>query len=107
MATKSNPGKYDCYAKADMDEPIFTLRAKDPLASFFVAAWVAVMAGDLATAYSRMEDASIALSVSGKGCLPYTDEKSVEAQQCSKSMMIWSELKRIEKIRERLERPCE
>lgn len=29
MGTKNNPGKYDCYAKAEPDEPLFTLRGKD------------------------------------------------------------------------------
>jgi hypothetical protein len=29
MATKANPGAYDCYTKAADDEPIFTLRASE------------------------------------------------------------------------------
>lgn len=39
MATKQNPGKYDCYGKAAVDEPLFTLRAKDPLAPKLVRLW--------------------------------------------------------------------
>lgn len=39
MGTKNNPGKYDCYEKADPDEPIFVLRAKDPRASELVREW--------------------------------------------------------------------
>ena len=41
MGTKNNPGDYDCYAKADPDEPIFTLRANDPCAPATIRQWVA------------------------------------------------------------------
>lgn len=30
MGTKENPGKYDCYANALPDEPMFILLARDP-----------------------------------------------------------------------------
>ena len=39
MGTKNNPGKYDCYAKAEPDEPMFILLARDPLASILVDLW--------------------------------------------------------------------
>lgn len=39
MGTKNNPGKYDCYTKADPDEPLFVLRAKDPSAPSLVRLW--------------------------------------------------------------------
>lgn len=39
MGTKANPGKFDCYAKAEPDEPIFTLRAKDKHAPTLVWLW--------------------------------------------------------------------
>ena len=39
MGTKNNPGKYDCHAKAHPDEPIFTLRANDPIAPTAVRLW--------------------------------------------------------------------
>lgn len=39
MATKRNPGEFDCYAAADYDEPIFTLRAADPAAPMCVREW--------------------------------------------------------------------
>lgn len=29
MGTKNNPGKSDCYAKAEPDEPMFVLLARD------------------------------------------------------------------------------
>ena len=40
MGTKNNPGTYDCHRSADGDEPIFTLRAKDPLAPVLIRTWV-------------------------------------------------------------------
>ncbi len=39
MGTKLNPGSYDCYAKAQDDEPIFVLRANDPTAPFAIRKW--------------------------------------------------------------------
>lgn len=39
MGTKNNPGKYDCYTKADPDEPMFVLLARDPLAPMLVRLW--------------------------------------------------------------------
>lgn len=39
MGTKTNPGKFDCHAKAEADEPVFTLIGRDPSAGFMVRAW--------------------------------------------------------------------
>lgn len=39
MGTKENPGKYDCYANAKPDEPVFVLLGRDPVAPFMVALW--------------------------------------------------------------------
>lgn len=39
MATKSNPGKFDCYANAFHDEPMFVLLGRDPMAATLVRAW--------------------------------------------------------------------
>lgn len=37
--TKNNPGKYDCYANAEPDEPMFVLLARDRHAPALVALW--------------------------------------------------------------------
>lgn len=42
MGTKLKPGLYDCLAKAEPDEPVFVLRAKDPTAAALVWMWAAV-----------------------------------------------------------------
>ena len=39
MGTKLKPGKFDCYAKAAPDEPMFVLLARDPLAAILVRLW--------------------------------------------------------------------
>lgn len=42
MGTKNNPGKFDCYAHAAPDEPMFVLLGRDPCAPTIVAAWIAL-----------------------------------------------------------------
>lgn len=39
METKRNPSPFDCYDKADPDEPMFVLLGRDPLAGPLVALW--------------------------------------------------------------------
>jgi hypothetical protein len=39
MGTKNNPGKFDCYANAAPDEPMFVLLARDPMAPIVVRFW--------------------------------------------------------------------
>jgi len=67
MGTKSEPGAFDCYGKAAEDEPIFTLRANDPLASMIVHMW--------ADAYRTAGNVDPA--------------KLSEARECANSMIRW------------------
>ena len=39
MATKNNPGAFDCYAKAEPDEPMFILLGRDKHAASLVSLW--------------------------------------------------------------------
>lgn len=39
MATKNNPGKFDCYENAHPDEPMFVLLGRDPMAGVLVRIW--------------------------------------------------------------------
>ena len=39
MGTKNEPGDFDCYSKAENDEPIFVLLARDRLAPNVVRKW--------------------------------------------------------------------
>lgn len=40
MGTKNKPGQFDCYHKADPDEPVFVLLGRDPAACLAVLFWV-------------------------------------------------------------------
>jgi hypothetical protein len=44
MSTKNNPGKFNCYEKAEPDEPMFVLLGRDPVASFVVRYWAVLRA---------------------------------------------------------------
>lgn len=39
MGTKNNPGKFDCYANAEPDEPMFVLLGRDKHAPLLVKLW--------------------------------------------------------------------
>lgn len=39
MGTKKKPGRWDCYKAALPDEPIFVIRAQDPLSAEIVDEW--------------------------------------------------------------------
>jgi len=39
MGSRNNPGKFDCLAAAEPDEPTFTLLGRDPCAAATVAFW--------------------------------------------------------------------
>ncbi len=70
MGTKQDPGKYDAYMKAEMDEPMFVLLARDPLAHLLVEHWVR-----LRQAMDFSSD---------------TQEKMLEALECARQMREWA-----------------
>jgi hypothetical protein len=41
MGTKLEPGAFDCYHEAALDEPMFVLLARDPMAPAIVRRWAA------------------------------------------------------------------
>lgn len=66
MGTKNNPGKFDAYAKAEPDEPTFTLIARDPMAPALIRLWAAQR-------WQEHED----------------PEKVAEARECADAMEAW------------------
>jgi hypothetical protein len=75
MGTKNNPGKYDCYANAAPDEPMFVLLGRDPCAPILVQLWALIreeMGEDVAVVReaidcaAMMEVWALALGKSGK-----------------------------------------
>lgn len=67
MGTKNDPGRFDCYDRAEGDEPMFVLLARDPLAPDVVRTW--------ADAYEE------------RGGNP---EKVAEARACANEMERWT-----------------
>ena len=74
MATKNNPGEFDCYAAAHPDEPLFVLRSTDPLAPQLVREW--------AVLYTRDRGGIDALD-------ERQERKVTEALQCAREMEDW------------------
>lgn len=62
MGSKNNPGKFDCYANAEPDEPMFVLLGRDPTASIVVKFWhdlkqIMVEEGTSASSDAKLEEA--------------------------------------------------
>ena len=66
MGSKNNPGKFDCYANAEPDEPMFVLLGRDRHAPSLVWLWATLRELD-----------------------QETPEKVAEARQCVVDMMVW------------------
>ena len=64
MGTKIKPGKFDCYEKAEPDEPMFVLLARDKTAALVVELWM-------------LQQTEI------------DDEKLQEAKECAAAMRKW------------------
>ena len=68
MGTKQNPGKFDCYSRAEPDEPVFVLLGRDPVAHILVEDWASL-----------------------RERLGKTEPKVIEeARQCALSMFDWA-----------------
>jgi hypothetical protein len=67
MGTKNNPSKFDCYAKAEPDEPMFVLLGRDKHAPTLVWLWATLREFD-------GEDMA----------------KVVEARSCAAQMIAWA-----------------
>jgi hypothetical protein len=92
MATKNNPGKFDCYASAEPDEPIFVLLGRDRLAGHLVSIWSKIRMGD-------MEAAGVVfLDMLKKHAVAYgmepDVEKAQEAMECAQAMFKFSHERR-------------
>lgn len=73
MGSKINPGKFDCYANALPDEPMFVLLARDPYAPLLVSLWADLREKEI-----------------HDGTRPQSDFKMIdEAGECAESMKQW------------------
>ena len=91
--TKNNPSKFDCHVKAADDEPLFTLRAKDPIAPAMIEIWRQIRAGDrplaLEAVVKACADWDCEVYNDRRKNLPLNSEKSQEAKEVSASMYVW------------------
>jgi hypothetical protein len=79
VASKLHPGEFDCYAKAEPDEPLFTLLARDQDAATVVKLW----------AFLRKQQIEL-------GIRPESDRAQVsEAMRCATEMEIWHRAHRV------------
>lgn len=85
MGTKNEPGKYDCYAAAEPDEPVFVLRGSDPLAHMLVALWAS--AREINGPASPRQEPPEQVAARER-------EKVAEARACSARMRDWAQSKR-------------
>lgn len=84
MGTKNNPGKFDCYANAESDEPMFVLLGRDRLAGHLVSIWSKIRMGDMEAASVVFMDMLQKHAVA-YGMEPDVD-KAMEAMDCSLAM---------------------
>lgn len=81
MGTKRDPGKFDCYDKAEPDEPLFTLLARDPFAAVLVEQW------------AMMRDKARQERIEAKTISPADNleelRKIDEARACADAMREW------------------
>lgn len=86
MATKNNPGKFDCYANAAPDEPLFILRATDNLAPWIVRIWASAREKN----WTQLISAVYGLTVTARLKPTHNQEKINEALNCADEMSKFS-----------------
>lgn len=67
MGTKANPGECDCYARALLDEPLFTLLGRDRHAPALVRKWTVerydeILAGERSSNDLKVVQEALALA---------------------------------------------
>lgn len=50
MSSKNDPSQFDAYSKAEENEPVFTLLARDPIAPPLIEAWAYLRSGQIGAA---------------------------------------------------------
>jgi hypothetical protein len=83
MGTKQKPSPHDAYEKAEVDEPMFVLLARDPIAPLLVEEWARIR-----------RDGLISDAPATKAEQERTREKVAEAYECAEAMRMWRERNR-------------
>lgn len=85
MATKNNPGTFDCYGNAAPDEPLFTFRPTCEMSPLFVKLYAHLRAKELSAVYETLNTlVDIALRKS-----PPDPAKIAEAHALAAQMEAW------------------
>lgn len=103
MATKNNPGQYDCYNNAEPDEPLFVLLGRHWLSGHFAAAWAFMRCGMVEEAKKCLDRAAQQMMAAGKSPLRYDDPKITEANACAKAMAEYWLAKRYDELEQKCE----
>ncbi len=97
MATKNNPGKFDCYENADPDEPMFVLLGRDPTAPILVDLWVKIRRELACTEPEKLAEAeACALALTRWAQKLGKEEKVIRAREAASNVMIRMMKKAIE-----------
>jgi hypothetical protein len=91
MGTKSAPGKFDCYARAEVDEPMFVLLARDASAPQLIRQWAAAREVRLALELDRLARAGIGRD---DGAVAAVVEQCEEARRIADEMETWRRARR-------------
>lgn len=90
MGTKNNPGAFDCYEKAEPDEPMFVLLARDPRAAHMTELWAALEEGGIYEAVKIFNDMVQENLYGPSDDVPQkTQAKVKEAEACAQAMRDW------------------
>lgn len=89
MGTKNNPGRFDCFAAAEPDEPLFGLLARDALAAHMVSIWSKLRMGDHEAARVVFNHLLEQATQAGYPRAGDDVDKAIEAMDCSMSMFTW------------------
>jgi hypothetical protein len=93
MGTKNIPGKFDCYANALPDEPMFVLLARDKKAHNIVRSWAHEYRSTKETENSRTGKARLNVEQYAKYC---------EALDCADAMEAWGgDWRNVERIKQK------
>lgn len=86
MGSKNKPGQYDCHEVENPDEPLFTLRGQDPLASDLVYLWKALREQRFEAAISHF--AKLCRTARSRP-VETREDKLKEAAACAYDMVYW------------------
>lgn len=89
MGTKNRPGDFDCYSKAEPDEPMFVLLARDPCAHALVGLWASINSAPGPIREKRVREALLVLEAAARRLPGQDAEKIEEAFNCVHAMVQW------------------